>query len=398
MPLYSLEGPLPDLVAPVVIAAFDGWVDAGSAATAVLDVLGDGAPVIARFDADQLYDYRSRRPTLTIRNGRLDSLDWPELTLRAARFDDRDLLVLTGEEPDDRWHQLAADTVELLASLGASQWISLGAIPAAVAHTRAGPSSGPRRATDCSAAASTRGRRGSCACRRAALSMLKIAVAESGVPSVGYFAQIPHYVSGPYALAALELLRALERHLDVVLPRGDLEAEGRQLRQRLDAATAADDTTRQYVEKLEAMIDEERQPSGDDLIAEIEQFLRGQGRRRTVLAAGGPSWKDGKPSVPARGGPSPSGRGSWRTRAPGSRGPRRRPARRPARTRPRSGSRRCPASQPGLVRDRADEVARAHPGRPARADEQAGDAGPRPRRGGPGRPGRPSPSRHAVAR
>src|SRR6188768_3837465 len=131
MPLYSLEGPLPELVAPVVVAAFDGWVDAGSAATTVLELLGNDAPVVARFDPDQLFDYRSRRPTLTIRNGRLDSLDWPELTLRAARFDDRDVLVLTGEEPDDRWHGLAADTVELLATLGVAQWISLGAIPAA---------------------------------------------------------------------------------------------------------------------------------------------------------------------------------------------------------------------------------------------------------------------------
>ena len=87
-----------------------------------------------------------------------------------------------------------------------------------------------------------------------------------------------------------------------MLPRGDLEAEGRQLRQRLDAATAADDTTRQYVEKLEAMIDEERQPSGDDLIAEIEQFLRGQGDGGHVLAAVGPSWRRRTLSS-ARGGP-----------------------------------------------------------------------------------------------
>ena len=282
MPLYSLEGPLPDLVAPVVIAAFDGWVDAGSAATTVLDVVGDGAPVVARFDADQLYDYRSRRPTLTIRNGRLDSLLWPELTLRAARFDDRDILVLTGEEPDDRWHQLAADTVELLTSLGVSQWISLGAIPAAVAHTRAVPILGTASRDGLLRGGVNPGPAGLLRVPSAALSMLEIAGAESGGPSVGYFAQIPHYVSGPYALAALELLRSVERHLDIVLPRGDLEAEGRQLRQRLDAATAADDTTRQYVEKLEAMIDEERQPSGDDLIAEIEQFLRGQ-------SDGGPS-------------------------------------------------------------------------------------------------------------
>ena len=121
------------------IAAFDGWVDAGSAATTVLELLGEGGTVVARFDPDQLFDYRSRRPTLTIRNGRLDSLDWPEVTLRAARHGGRDLLVLTGAEPDDRWHRLAADTVELLGRLGVAGWISLGAIPAAVAHTRPVP-------------------------------------------------------------------------------------------------------------------------------------------------------------------------------------------------------------------------------------------------------------------
>src|SRR3954465_13081239 len=95
MPLYSLDGPLPDLEAPVVLAAFDGWVDAGSAATSVLELLADGGTVVAHFDPDQLFDYRSRRPTLTIRNGRLESLEWPEVTLTAARYGGRDILVLT---------------------------------------------------------------------------------------------------------------------------------------------------------------------------------------------------------------------------------------------------------------------------------------------------------------
>ena len=274
MPIYSLEGQLPELVEPVVVAAFDGWVDAGSAATTVLELLVGGAPVVATFDADQLFDYRSRRPTLTIRNGRLDSLDWPELTLRAARFDERDVLVLTGEEPDDRWHRLASDTVELLTTLGVTQWISLGAIPAAVAHTRPVPILGTASRDGLLRGGVNPGPAGLLRVPSAALSMLEIAVAASGVPAVGYFAQIPHYVSGPYALASLELIRSLERHLDITLPHGDLEDESRQLRQRLDAATAADDTTRQYVEKLESMIDEERQPAGDDLIAEIERFLR----------------------------------------------------------------------------------------------------------------------------
>ena len=94
------------------------------------------------------------------------------------------------------------------------------------------------------------------------------------MPAVGYFAQIPHYVSGPYALASVELLRAVERHRDVDLPHGDLIEEARQLRIRLDAAAAADETTRAYVERLESMADESRLPAGDDLIADIERFLR----------------------------------------------------------------------------------------------------------------------------
>jgi hypothetical protein len=274
MPLYSLEGSLPDLDAPIVVAAFDGWVDAGSAATSVLELLGDGAQLVARFDPDQLFDYRSRRPTLTIRNGRLDSLEWPEVTLRAARHGGRDLLVLTGAEPDDRWHRFSTDTVELLGSLGVAGWISLGAIPAAVAHTRPVPILGTASRDGLLRGGVLPGPAGLLRVPSAALSMLEIAVSESGVPAVGYFAQIPHYVSGPYALAALELLRQLERHLDVTLPHGDLEEESRQLRQRLDAATAADETTRAYVERLESMVDESRQPAGDDLIAEIERFLR----------------------------------------------------------------------------------------------------------------------------
>ena len=278
MPLYRLDGPLPPLDDPVVVAAFDGWVDAGAAATTVLDLLGDGAPVVARFDSDELFDYRSRRPTLEIRDGRLSSLAWPEITLRAARLGRRDVLVLTGAEPDDRWHRLAADTVELLGRLGVRQWISVGAIPAAVAHTRPVPVLGTASRAGLLRAGVGAGPDGLLKVPSAALSMLEMAAAEAGIPAVGYFAQIPHYVTGGYALASLELVRILEAHLDVDLPRGELEEEGRLLRLRLDAAVAADETTRIYVERLETMVDESRQPAGDDLIADIERFLRERGR------------------------------------------------------------------------------------------------------------------------
>jgi hypothetical protein len=277
MPLYRLEGPLPALDSPVVVAAFDGWVDAGSAATSVLDLLGEDGTVIARCDPDELFDYRSRRPTLEIRDGRLASLDWPEITLRSASFGGRDLLILTGAEPDDRWKRFAADTVELLSRLDASGWVSLGAIPAAVAHTRPVPILGTASRSGLLRGGVSAGPTGVLRVPAAVLSMLEMAVADAGIPAVGYFAQIPHYVTGPYALASLELVKALEQHLDVSLPRGDLVEECRQLRLRLDAATAADETTRSYVERLQSMVDEARQPAGDDLIAEIERFLRDQG-------------------------------------------------------------------------------------------------------------------------
>jgi hypothetical protein len=109
------------------------------------------------------------------------------------------------------------------------------------------------------------------------VSALEIEIAAAGIPALGYFAQVPHYVSGPYATAALELLRALAVHLDAEIPAHELADEARELRARLDAAAGLDETTRSYVERLEGMYDEQRLPSGDDLISDIERFLRDQG-------------------------------------------------------------------------------------------------------------------------
>jgi hypothetical protein len=274
MPLYRLVGPLPELDGPVVLAAFDGWVDAGSAATNALDAIAEHATLVAEFDRDQLFDYRSRRPTLEIRDGRLSSLTWPTVTLKHARFDGRDLLILSGAEPDDRWQRFGNETLELMERLGVRGWVSLGAIPAAVPHTRPVPILGTEVRAGLLKGGVTAGPTGVLRVPAAALSTLEMAAGDAGIEAVGYFAQTPHYVSGPYALASVELLRAVERHLGVDLPHGELVEEARELRIRLDAAAAADETTRAYVERLESMVDESRLPAGDDLIADIERFLR----------------------------------------------------------------------------------------------------------------------------
>jgi PAC2 family len=274
--LYTLDDP-GDLIAPTLIAAFDGWVDAGSAATSALERLAEDGSIVATFDADRLFDYRARRPPLEIVDGRLTELTWHELVLRRVRLADRDVLVFVGPEPDYLWRAFCEAVVKLSRRLGVAEWISVGAIPAAVPHTRPVPILGTEASPGLLRGDVIAGPAGTLRVPSALVSALELEVSAAGIPALGYFAQVPHYVSGPYATAALELLRAIGNHLGADIAAPEIDQEAHELRIRLDAATIADDTTRTYVERLEAMYDEQRLASGSDLISDIERFLRDQG-------------------------------------------------------------------------------------------------------------------------
>jgi hypothetical protein len=274
--LYRIDDPGP-LTNPALVVALDGWVDAGSAATTAAALIAAGGRPVVIFDADRLFDYRARRPTLEIQDGRLKELSWPDFEIVLVRHDRRDILILTGPEPDYRWRRLADAVVEATLGLGVEQWISIGAIPAAVPHTRPVPILGTASRPGLLRGDIRPGPTGLLRVPGAFVSVLEMEAAAAGIEAVGYFAQVPHYVTGPYAPAALALHRAVGRHLDVELDSDALGEEAIQLRTRLDAATSVDESTRGYVERLEAMVDEERLPAGDDLISEIEQFLRDQG-------------------------------------------------------------------------------------------------------------------------
>jgi hypothetical protein len=276
MALYSLDGKT-DLNAPVLVAAFDGWVDAGQAGTLAAEQLAQGGTVVANFDGDQIYDYRARRPTLDIVDGTLMSLDWPELKLQAASVGGRDLLVLTGPEPDYRWRELSTDVVGLAKRLGVTSWISLGAIPAAVAHTRSVPVLGTASVRGLLPDGVAQGPDGRLRVPSAAISVMELAASSAGIPSLGFYAQVPHYISAAYPAASVELLKHLGRYLALDLPLGELPAKALATRSLLDAATANDEQTRAYVEKLESMTE---LPTGDELIADIERYLRDGGRGR----------------------------------------------------------------------------------------------------------------------
>ncbi|HSI99183.1 MAG TPA: PAC2 family protein [Patescibacteria group bacterium] len=273
MALYRIDEE-PGFTAPVLVAALEGWVDAGGAGTTAAGQLAEGGTVVATFDADAIYDYRVRRPTLDIVDGRPLTLEWPALTLTATTVDGRELLVLTGPEPDYRWRELATDVVDLAKRLGVASWASLGAIPAAVAHTRPVPILATASADGLLPSGIRQGPDGLLRVPSAALSVFELTASSSGIPAIGLFAQVPHYVSTSYPTASIALLTALGRHLGVELPVGQLATRALERRGMLDAATAADEQTKAYVERLEALSDESRLPEGDELIADIERFLR----------------------------------------------------------------------------------------------------------------------------
>jgi hypothetical protein len=274
--LFRLRDDVPALVAPVLVGAFDGWIDAGGAASAAAERLAEGAETIATIDPDAVFDYRSRRPVLDVVDGTLTHLDWPEISVGRRTIDGRDVLVLRGPEPDFRWRELAASASEIALRLGALQWISLGAIPAAVPHTRAVSVFGTASAEGLLADDIEKGPAGLLRVPAAALSVVEMSMQSSGVPTVGFYAQVPHYVGGPFAPGAIALLAQLDRHLGIEVPLGELAETAIDQRTRLDAAVDADEDARSYLDRLESMTGAEGVPTGDELATEIERFLQGE--------------------------------------------------------------------------------------------------------------------------
>ena len=276
MSLYTLTSE-PELRAPVLVIAFDGWVDAAAAATTAANQIAEEGEQIATFNMDELIDYRARRPVLDIVDGDLKSLSWSELTLRYSRTGDRDLVVLTGAEPDFRWRELADAIHEMCVRLGVVESVTLGSLGLAVPHTR------PTQITATASRPEVLGpedqrTEGLLRVPAAAVSVIEMNLRDHGIPTVGFFAQTPHYVTATYAPAVLALLERLGRHLGVALPVGSLAADAESQREQLDRIVEQRPEIKEYVERLEAAYQPGWSiPSADELGAEIERFLRRQG-------------------------------------------------------------------------------------------------------------------------
>ena len=246
--LARITQPEEPLVAPAIVAAFDGWIDAASASTdAAARIAGEGERV-ASFDPDLLYDYRSRRPVLDIVDGRPSELVWPDLAITRTHIGERDLLVLTGPEPDFRWREIGRELMDLALRLGVVEWVSLGSIPAAVPHTRPVPILATASKLGLLHGDERQGPDGLLRVPSAALSAIEMAVSESDIPTVGFYAQVPHYVGGTFPAATIALLEHAGRHLGVTFRLGGLPDEAAATKARIDEAVADDEESRAYYE------------------------------------------------------------------------------------------------------------------------------------------------------
>ena len=270
------------LRAPVLLAAFEGWNDAGDAASGALAHLAavwDATPV-AEIDPDPYFDFQQHRPTVALVDGTTRRVDWPRNRFYVCSPPgmERDVVLLRGCEPNLRWRAFCAEVLAVADELGASTVVTLGALLADSPHTRPVPVSGT--ASDPATAAALGLEPSRYEGPTGIVGVLQDAAVRAGLPAASFWAAVPHYVSqAPCPKAVVALLRRVEDLLDAPVPLGELPEQARDWERRVDELAAADAEVAEYVAALEEREPEEELPeaSGDAIAAEFERYLRRRG-------------------------------------------------------------------------------------------------------------------------
>ncbi|MBK4347029.1 PAC2 family protein [Lacisediminihabitans changchengi] len=312
----------------LLVVAFEGWNDAGEAASGAVRSLKEQLDVypISEIDAERYFDFQFNRPMVSIDDDGHKQLTWPNVTVygptalkvqqdRAAaealegqdEGDELDgigdnssnIYLLLGTEPSRNWRSFTAELMETITETGITGIVMLGAMLADVPHTRpisvfVGSENADLRAELSVERSTYEGPVG-------ILSVLGDAAEKAGIPTVSIWASVPHYVhNAPSPKATLAIIDKLEEIIDVVIPRGDLVEESAAWESGIDALAADDDDMASYISQLEQARDTVDSPeaSGEAIAQEFERYLR----RR-----------DGKAGGKDQGGPTgPPGSDDWR--------------------------------------------------------------------------------------
>ena len=271
-----------ELSSPVLIAAFEGWNDAGEAASSAVGQLSSAwdAKVIGAIDPEDYYDFQVTRPVIEVADGKATELVWPTTRLALARPPDlaRDVVLVHGIEPNMRWQGFTAELVTAFTELKVELVILLGALLADSPHTRplqvTAATSGPEIAAQLHVeSVDYKGPTG-------IVGVLQHACNAVGLASVSLWAAVPHYVAQPPSpKATLALLRSIEDIMDIAVPLADLPAEARAWERGVDELAEQDSDVAEYVRTLEEAKDATDLPeaSGDAIAREFERYLRRRG-------------------------------------------------------------------------------------------------------------------------
>ena len=283
---YGHADSWPELTAPILVAAFEGWNDAGDAATGAvehLELVWDAQP-LTEIDPDDYYDFQVNRPTVSLVDGVSRRITWPTTRISfcrppAAEFD---LVIVRGIEPNMRWRGFCRELLGLIHELDVRTVVTLGALLSDTPHTR--PTQVTGTAYDPESAARYGLEKSRYEGPTGIVGVLQDACVASGIPAVSFWAGVPHYVSQPpNPKATLALLHSVEEVLDLPVPLAELPQQSDEWQKLVDEMAAEDDEVTEYIRNLEERDDEIDRTelttaSGDAIAREFERYLRRRDR------------------------------------------------------------------------------------------------------------------------
>jgi proteasome assembly chaperone (PAC2) family protein len=283
-PETGAENELPRLVDPVMIAAFEGWNDAGEAASTALEHLElswDAEPLLS-IDPEEYYDFQVTRPHVRHAGGVTRKIEWQTTRLSVATLPgtERHVVLVNGIEPNLRWRHFCAELLGYVEKLGVTKVITLGALLTDTPHTRPTPVSGI--SYDVSSAGELQVEPSSYQGPTGIVGVFQNACVEAGIPAVSFWAAVPHYVSqARVPKAAVALLHRVEELLDVEVPLGGLPEQAEEWERTVSEMAEADDEVREYVRQLEEQAEADAdvlpEADGDAIAADFERYLRRRG-------------------------------------------------------------------------------------------------------------------------
>jgi hypothetical protein len=293
-----------------MVVAFEGWNDAGEAASGAVRTLHDVLDLmpIAEVDPELYFDYQFNRPTMGTDEDGHRRLTWPsaiiygpvspgvppqelagDAELKVSGANAGNIYLLLGTEPSRSWKNFTAELLDVALAVDVQAIVFLGAMLADVPHTR--PISVFASSENAAVRSELQIERSTYEGPVGILSAIAEAAEDVGIPTVAVWASVPHYVhNAPSPKAMLALIDKLEELIDVTIPRGTLVDEATAWEAGIDALAADDDEMAQYIEQLEQARDTVDSPeaSGEAIAQEFERYLRrGDGREGRDGQAGG---------------------------------------------------------------------------------------------------------------